>query len=129
MHGGPPAAEPPPVEEVTTVVAGRGYEPAVLEQAGVADAVGFVAASDNDTTNLSVIAAARRVDPSLFVTARQNRPSSGPLFAVMDVDSLLVPTEVVAHEVYAQVSTRCCGASCRRCPRAGTAGQPTSSTA
>jgi Trk K+ transport system NAD-binding subunit len=100
-----PGAEPPPVEEVTTVVAGRGYEPTVLEQAGVAEAVGFIAATDNDTTNLSLIAAARRVNPSLFVTARQNRPSSGPLFAVMDVDSLLVPAEVVAHEVYAQLST------------------------
>ncbi|WP_433285270.1 potassium channel family protein [Pseudonocardia sp. CA-142604] len=100
-----PAVEPSPVEEVTTVVAGRGYEPTVLEQAGVADAVGFVAATDNDTTNLSLIAAARRANPSLFVTARQNRPSSGPLFAVMDVDSLLVPAEVVAHEVYAQLST------------------------
>jgi voltage-gated potassium channel len=101
-----PATEPPPVpEEVTTVVAGRGFEPAVLERAGVAEAVGFVAATDNDTTNLSLIAAARRVNPSLFVAARQNRPSSGPLFAVMDVDSLLVPTEVVAHEVFAQLST------------------------
>ena len=100
-----PAAELPPVKEVTTVVAGRGYEPTVLEQAGVAEAVGFVAATDNDTTNLSLIAAARRVNPSLFVAARQNRPSSSPLFAVMDVDSLLVPTEVVAHEVYAQLST------------------------
>ena len=69
------------------------------------DAVGFVAGTDNDTTNLSLVAAARRVNPDLFVAARQNQPASAPLFAAMEVDALLVPTEVVAHEVYAQLST------------------------
>jgi voltage-gated potassium channel len=87
------------------IVRGHGYEPAVLQQANVADAVGFVAGTDNDTTNLSLIAAARRVNPGLFVAARQNSPSSAPLFAAMNVDSLLVPTEVLAHEVFTQLST------------------------
>jgi Trk K+ transport system NAD-binding subunit len=91
--------------EDPAVVCGHGFETAVLEQAGVAEAVGYVAGTDNDTSNLSLIASARRVNPSLFVAARQNRPSSGPLFAVMDVNALLVPTEVVAHEVFAQLST------------------------
>jgi Trk K+ transport system NAD-binding subunit len=87
------------------IVRGHGFEPVVLQQANVADAVGFVAGTDNDTTNLSLVAAARRVNPGLFVAARQNRPSSAPLFAAMNVDSLLVPTEVLAHEVFAQLST------------------------
>ena len=89
----------------TAVVAGHGFEPSVLERAGVADAVAVVVGTDNDTSNLSLIAAARRANPALYVAARQNVPSSGPLFAAMDVDSLLVPTEVVAHEVFAQLST------------------------
>jgi voltage-gated potassium channel len=89
----------------TPVVAGHGFEPAVLERAGVADAVAVVAGTDNDTSNLSLIAAARRANPALWVAARQNVPSSAPLFAAMGVDSLLVPTEVVAHEVFAQLST------------------------
>ena len=76
-----------------------------MAQADLGSAVGFVAGTDNDTTNLSLIAAARRINPDLFVAARQNQPANAPLFAAMDVDSLLVPTEVVAHEVYAQLST------------------------
>jgi voltage-gated potassium channel len=39
------------------------------------------------------------------VVARQNRPASGPLFAAMEPDALLVPPEVVARQVYAQPST------------------------
>ncbi|MHA6794397.1 NAD-binding protein [Pseudonocardia bannensis] len=88
-----------------SVVAGDGFEPGVMARAGIEHAVGFVAGTDNDTTNLSLIAAARRVNPKVFVAARQNKPATAPLFAAMGVDSLLVPTEVIAHEVYAQLST------------------------
>ena len=45
------------------------------------------------------------MNPQLFLAARQNRPTSAALFKAMRVDALLVPTEVVAHEVYAQIST------------------------
>jgi voltage-gated potassium channel len=87
------------------LVVGDGVEPEVLARTRLGDAVGFVAGTDNDTTNLSLVAAARRVNRSLFVAARQNRPASAPLFAAMNIDALLVPTEVIAHEVYAQLAT------------------------
>jgi Trk K+ transport system NAD-binding subunit len=87
------------------MVVGDGVEPEVLARTRLEDAVGFVAGTDNDTTNLSLVAAARRVNDALFVAARQNRPESAPLFAAMQIDSLLVPTEVIAHEVYAQLAT------------------------
>jgi Trk K+ transport system NAD-binding subunit len=86
-------------------VVGDGADPDVLARAGLADAVGFVAGVDNDASNLSMIAAARRMNPDVFVAARQNRPASTPLFAAMETDALLVPPELVAHEVYAQLST------------------------
>jgi voltage-gated potassium channel len=87
------------------VIVGDASEPGVLVQADLASAVGLVAGTDNDTTNLSMLATARRLNPRLFLAARQNRPTSAALFEAMRVDALLVPTEVVAHEVYAQVST------------------------
>ncbi|MCU1619132.1 MAG: putative transporter with a NAD-binding domain, partial [Modestobacter sp.] len=87
------------------VVVGEESDPAVMTRADLAHAVGFVAGTDNDTTNLSLVAAARRINPDLFVAARQNQPTSAALFAAMDVDALLVPTEVIAHEIYAQLST------------------------
>jgi Trk K+ transport system NAD-binding subunit len=86
-------------------VVGDGSDPEVMARANLEEAVGFVAGTDNDTTNLSLIAAARRINPRLFVAARQNQPASSALFAAMAMDSLLVSTEVVAHEVYAQLST------------------------
>lgn len=87
------------------VIVADGSDPRVLAGVGLDRAVGFVAGTDNDTTNLSLVAAARRANPDLFVAARQNRPASAPLFAAMDIDTLLVPTETIAREVYAQLST------------------------
>lgn len=83
-----------------------GAEPPIgLDEADLQDAVGFVAGTDDDTINLSLVAVARRANSELFVAARQNLPRSGPLFAAMQLDALLVPTEMVAREVYAQLST------------------------
>jgi Trk K+ transport system NAD-binding subunit len=88
-----------------SVVVGDGSEPGVMASAELEHAVGFVAGTDNDTTNLSLIAAARRINADLFVASRQNRPETAPLYAAMQVDSLLVPAALVAREVYAQLST------------------------
>ena len=87
------------------VVAGDGSDPAVLADVDLEHAVGLLAGTDNDTTNLSLVAAARRINPGLFVGARQNAAANAPLFAAMELDALLVPAEVIAHEVYAQLST------------------------
>ena len=87
------------------VIVGDASDPDVLARADLTSAVGLVAGTDNDTTNLSMLATARRLNPQLFLAARQNRPTSAALFEAMQVDALLVPTEVVAHEVYAQIST------------------------
>ena len=87
------------------VIEGDASELGVLEQARLDTAIGLVAGTENDTTNLSILANARQLNPDLFLAARQNRRSNAALFRAMQVDALLVPTEVVARQVYAQIST------------------------
>ncbi|MDO5736713.1 MAG: NAD-binding protein [Propionibacteriaceae bacterium] len=87
------------------VVIGDASDPAVLALARPLTAVALVAATDNDTYNLSILATARRLNPKMFLSARQNRQTSAALFEAIEVDSLMVPNEVIAHEVYAQIST------------------------
>ncbi|GAA3166359.1 hypothetical protein GCM10010531_18710 [Blastococcus jejuensis] len=103
------------------LLVGDGSDPWVMAQADLDRAVGFVAGTDNDTTNLSLVAAARRANPRLFLGARQNRAASAPLFAAMDLDALLVPSEVIAHEIYAQLSTPLLWRFLREMPERGDA--------
>lgn len=87
------------------LVTGDASEPEVMAEADLDAAVGFVAGTDDDTTNLSLVAAARRHNRRLYTAARQNQPENAPLFRAMDVDLVLVPSESVAREVYARLST------------------------
>lgn len=96
----PDAANVPAVQ----IVIGDAADPQVLDRAGLDDAVALAAATDNDVTNLSLLAAARAANPDLFLVARQNDPSNSPLFDALDIDSLLVPTRLIAHEVLARIS-------------------------
>lgn len=87
------------------VIVGDATDIGVLAQAELESAVGLVAGTDDDFRNLSMLTNARRLNPDLFLAARQNRATSAALFEAIGVDALLVLTEVVAHEVYAQIST------------------------
>ena len=87
-----------------SIIVGYGTEPDVLGRARLAEAACFVAATDNDTTNLSLIAAVRRANPDLYVVARRNDEANARLFAAAAADFVLVPSEVIAHEVLARVT-------------------------
>ncbi|RMB60220.1 potassium channel family protein [Tessaracoccus antarcticus] len=93
------------VDPAPGLVVGDASDPDILASARVASAVGLMAATDNDTYNLSILASAKRLNPGMFLAARQNRQTSAALFEAIEVDSLMVPNEVIAHEVYAQIST------------------------
>jgi voltage-gated potassium channel len=87
-----------------TVLAGEGDSAHVVESGHVDDAVAFVAATENDTTNLWLVEAARRANPDAFVVALQNRRANAPLFTAIGVDFGMVPAEVIAHEVLARLA-------------------------
>lgn len=98
--------DPAPVQaEGVEVLRGDGTDPHVLAQARISQAAGFVAGTDNDITNLSLVEAARRLNPSVFIVGRQNRPMNAELFAAMDLDLTMVPSRVVAEEALAHIGT------------------------
>ncbi|MFI7586363.1 potassium channel family protein [Spongisporangium articulatum] len=87
------------------LVTGEAAEPGALTAAHLEEAVGFVAGTDSDTTNLSLVAAARRHNADLFTAARQNQAANAALFEALEPDLVLVPSESVALEAYARLST------------------------
>jgi Trk K+ transport system NAD-binding subunit len=86
------------------VLDGEGDSARVVEAGQVSDAVAFVAATTNDTTNLWLVEAARRANPDAFVVALQNRRANGPLYEAVGVDFGMVPAEVIAHETLARLA-------------------------
>jgi Trk K+ transport system NAD-binding subunit len=96
-----PALTKPPQGSVL----GRGTEADTLRQAGIEQAVGIVAGTDNDATNLSILMTARELNLSLFVVARQNEQLNMPLFSAAKLDLLMQRGIVIAHKIFALLTT------------------------
>lgn len=95
----------PPIDPSHTWIKGDGTGADALRAAGITDAVGIVAATANDVNNLSSVVTARELNPRLFTVLRQNHVSNRALFAAFESDFVMVPSEIVAHECLAILTT------------------------
>lgn len=102
----------PPVDPEQTLdgagsvlVDGPGTERDVLDRAGIVSAEGLVAGTDDDIANLAILAMAREVNPHLFTVARQNQATNQALFDRIRADLVMRPSEIVAEEALARLTT------------------------
>ncbi len=100
VEADPVRTQPPPGS-----VVGRGTEAVTLEEAHVREAVGIVAGTDNDANNLSIIMTARELNPGLFMVARQNETQNDALFRAARLDLLMQRSSVIAHKIFALLTT------------------------
>ncbi len=78
-------------------IVGSGVEAHVLAEAGIHEAVGIVAGTDNDINNLSIVMTALEQNPNLFVVIRKNRRHNEPLFEHFNADITMQPSDIIAH--------------------------------
>lgn len=97
----PSGAQEPGVRTVKGLGAGAGE----LREIGVDTACALFAGSDDDTANLAVAIAARRLNPEMFIVMRQNMLSSEVLFARFGADMTLAPPQIMATECLALLRT------------------------
>jgi Trk K+ transport system NAD-binding subunit len=95
----------PPFAEEHRFIRGYGTEPGTLEEAGVRDAVGIVAGTDDDIGNLSIAMMARALKPGIFVVVRQNLQANRALFEAFRAEITMVSAEIIADACVALIST------------------------
>jgi Trk K+ transport system NAD-binding subunit len=94
-----------PEEPGLPAVRGLGTEAEPLIAAGILDAVGVVAGTDDDVNNLSIVVTARELNQKLFTIVRQNLQANRSLFEAFDADVTMVSSETIASECLAVVRT------------------------
>ncbi len=87
------------------IIRGRGTEAETLLEAGIQEAVGLVAGTDNDVNNLSIVMTARALSPRLFVIARQNYRENDELFQRVQADIVMHPSAIVAEKIRVLLAT------------------------
>lgn len=69
------------------------------------DIVGFVAGVESDTTNLSMAAHARLVNPEIYLSVRQKSIHTTSLLRAFEPDSVFIATDLVAFETLARLES------------------------
>ncbi len=87
------------------VIRGLGTDPKDLNAAGIASAEGIVAGTDDDTANITMAIAARKINPQIFVIARQNLVSRRLVFDALSANMTMVASEIIANECLAILRT------------------------
>lgn len=86
-------------------IKGSGTRSEDLKAAGIGHAVGLVAGNASDPKNLSIAVTARALKHDLYVVVRQNQLTNTPLIEAFDENLLMVPSQIVAREFLARITT------------------------
>jgi voltage-gated potassium channel len=95
--------EPKSHQAPRSCVVGRGTEADTLIKADLATASGIVAATSDDSDNLSIVMTAKELRRDLFTIARLNSFSNDVLFRAAELDLVIRRNEVLADRILAIV--------------------------
>lgn len=98
-------AKPEITDAPSNVIIGRGTEAVTLQQAGIEEAVGVVAGTDDDGNNLSILMTARELNPDLFMVARQNLRYNDPIFQAAKLDLIMQRGSIIGHKIFALIQS------------------------
>ncbi len=93
--------EPDPGSEdadTRDLTVGRANQAHLLE-AGIEQAAGIVAGTDNDADNLSILINAKALNPNIFLVVRQNRYRNQVVFEAAAANLIMMPSLVTARRI------------------------------
>ncbi len=97
-------AEPEKVGCTGQCIKGRGTQAITLKEANIAQAVGIVAGTDNDTDNLSILMTASDLHPNIYTVARQNTHSNDIIFKAAEIDLVMQHANILTLKILALVT-------------------------
>jgi len=86
-------------------ILGRSTEAVSLKKAGIEEAIGIIAGTDNDPDNLSTLMTALELNPEIITVARQSAHQNDEIFKAAELNLVMKRGETVAHKIYALIRT------------------------
>lgn len=69
-----------------------------LLEIGIKDAVAIIAATNNDTTNLSILATAKKLNPNIMTIVRENEMEDFSIFKSANIDHIFMPAKILINK-------------------------------
>jgi Trk K+ transport system NAD-binding subunit len=86
-------------DEMSHLVFGNADDKELLLDIGIKEAVAIVAATDDDTTNLSILATAKKLNHSIVTIVRENDILDDFLFKNANINHIFTPSKILVNKV------------------------------
>lgn len=86
-------------DEISHLVFGNADDRELLLEVGIKEAVAIAAITDNDTTNLSILATAKKLNPNLVTIVRENDIADDFLFKNANINHIFTPSKILVNKV------------------------------
>ncbi len=96
--------EPDPQAAPPAAIIGAGTNREALEAAGCREAVGIIAGTDSDTSNLAIAMTARATNERIFIVARENRDKNHALFLAAPIDLVVETSRLLVNRIFADLT-------------------------
>lgn len=86
-------------DEILNIVYANADDKELLLNIGIKDAVAIAAVTDDDTTNLSILATAKKLNPNIVTIVRENNMVDDFLFRSANIDHIFTPSKILVNKV------------------------------
>ncbi|BAK74195.1 TrkA family potassium uptake protein [Arcobacter sp. L] len=86
-------------DEISNIVFGNADDKELLLDIGIKDAVAIAAVTDDDTTNLSILATAKKLNPKIITIVRENDMVDDFLFKNAKINHIFTPSKILVNKV------------------------------
>lgn len=86
-------------DEISHLVFGNADDRELLLEVGIKKAVAIAAITDNDTTNLSILATATKLNPNIVTIVRENDIADDFLFKKANINHIFTPSKILVNKV------------------------------
>jgi len=87
-----------PSDEHPKIVIGDGDDKEMLKALGIQECAAIIAGTNDDTTNLSILATAKKLNPAIITIARENELEDFSIFQNSGIDSVFIPAKILINK-------------------------------
>ncbi|RXJ90524.1 potassium transporter TrkA [Arcobacter sp. CECT 8983] len=85
-------------DEYMHLTYGNADDKDLLLEVGIEEAVAIISATNDDTTNLSVLATAKKLNPKIMTIARENEMEDFSIFKSAKIDHIFMPSRILINK-------------------------------
>ena len=85
-------------QSIDTIICGNAEDKNLLKKLQIQDKKLIIIATDNDTTNLSIVSTVQKLNKEAIVIVRENKLADFSIFSHSKIDHIFIPSEILIHK-------------------------------